>query len=155
MTEKELIEQQEAAENRTVYLMKVGLFFHAYNAGAYVLARVMRYRIKRKTRKGGTEVLTAGFPVDSLDKVVKCLEEAGGTVVRHSDRWIEVGGLDGSPEDALVDKAEAAPGGKSNPSEQWKQEILTFDLVRATPLEAMNFLYGIQKELREQIVNIR
>ena len=151
MTEKELIEQQEATENRTVYLMKVGLFFHAYNAGAYVLARVMRYHIKRKIRKSGTEILTAGFPVDSLNKVVKCFEEVGGTVVRHSDRWIEVSGLDGSPEDALVDMAETAPRGKSDLSEHWKQEILTFDLVRATPLEAMNFLYVIQKELKDQL----
>lgn len=151
MTEKELIEKQAATENRTVYLMKAGLFFHAYNAGAYVLARVMGYRIKRKIRKGGTEILTAGFPVDSLEKVTSCLEEAGGTVVRHSDRWVEVSGLDGSPEDALVDKAETTFRGKSDPSEQWKQEILTFDLVRATPLEAMNFLDGIQKKMSNQI----
>ena len=62
MTEQELIRKQEEGGNETLYLMKVGMFFHAYDAGAFALARLMHYRVKRKARKGGREVLVAGFP---------------------------------------------------------------------------------------------
>ena len=65
MTEQELIRKQEEGGNETLYLMKVGMFFHAYDAGAFALARLMHYRVKRKARKGGREVLVAGFPADS------------------------------------------------------------------------------------------
>lgn len=52
MTEQELIRKQEEGGNETLYLMKVGMFFHAYDAGAFALARLMHYRVKRKARKG-------------------------------------------------------------------------------------------------------
>ena len=46
MTEQELIRKQEEGGNETLYLMKVGMFFHAYDAGAFALARLMHYRVK-------------------------------------------------------------------------------------------------------------
>ena len=35
MTEQELIDRQRARSDGTFYLMKVGMFYHAYDAGAY------------------------------------------------------------------------------------------------------------------------
>lgn len=94
MTEQELIEKQQQSDNGATYLMKVGMFFHAYEAGAFALARATGYRIKRKPRKGGREVLVAGFPAESLDTVISKLEVAGATVTRHNDTFVEIAGLD-------------------------------------------------------------
>ena len=69
MTEQELIDRQRARNDGTFYLMKVGMFYHAYDAGAYALARTMGYRVKCKPRKGGDGVLVSGFPIASLEKV--------------------------------------------------------------------------------------
>ena len=85
MTEQELIKKQEEGGNSTLYLMKVGMFFHAYEAGAFALARLMHYRVKRKARKGGREVLMAGFPADRLEVVAERIVAAGGKVLSQTD----------------------------------------------------------------------
>lgn len=150
MTEQELIRMQEEGNNRTLYLMKVGMFFHAYEAGAFALARATGYRIKRKSRRKGTEVLTAGFPANALDKIIPRLEKAGGTVRKHSDIWIEITGLDSTADETLVDNAERTGQAKVCAAKVWEQDILAFDLTRSTPLEAMNFLSEIQNKLRNK-----
>ena len=150
MTEQELIRKQEEGGNETFYLMKVGMFFHAYNAGAFALARVMHYRVKRKPRKGGREVLTAGFPANSLPTVMERIAAAGGNILSHSDTWVEFSGLDCTPDDTLVDEpvANTKQTSSNNASEAWKRKILDYDLSYATPLDAMNFLSKVQRELR-------
>ena len=43
MKERDLIGLQEKADNQKLYLIKVGMFYHAYNAGAYAIAKLMHY----------------------------------------------------------------------------------------------------------------
>ena len=69
MKERDLIGLQEKADNQKLYLIKVGMFYHAYNAGAYAIAKLMHYKIKRKHRKEG-DILVAGFPVANLQNVI-------------------------------------------------------------------------------------
>lgn len=148
MTEQELIEKQRQSDNGATYLMKVGMFFHAYEAGAFALARATGYRIKRKPRKGGREVLVAGFPAESLDTVISKLEVAGATVTRHNDTFVEIAGLDGTPDEEMVDAGTVTPQSSLKVDAEWKRKILSYDLFASTPLEAMNFLSVIQNELR-------
>lgn len=151
MTEQELIKKQEEDGNSTLYLMKVGMFFHAYNAGAFALARLMHYRVKRKARKGGREVLVAGFPADRLAVVAERIVATGGKVLSQTDTWVEFAGLDATSDDGLVDDVPAAIN-KTAPvdsSDKWKQKILDYDLSCSTPLDALNFLAACQSELRK------
>lgn len=151
MTEQELIKKQEEGGNSTLYLMKVGMFFHAYEAGAFALARLMHYRVKRKARKGGREVLVAGFPADRLAVVAERIVAAGGKVLSQTDTWVEFAGLDATSDDGLVDDVPAAIN-KTVPvdsSDKWKQKILDYDLSCSTPLDALNFLAACQSELRK------
>ena len=152
MTEQELIKKQEENGNSTLYLMKVGMFFHAYNAGAFALARLMHYRVKRKARKGGREVLMAGFPADRLEAVTKRIAAEGGKVLAQTDTWVEFAGLDGTSDDGLVDDVPAAMNGTApaGSADKWKQKILDYDLSCSTPLDALNFLAGVLRELRKQ-----
>ena len=147
MTEQELIDKQEKGNNETLYLMKVGMFFHAYGAGAFALARTTGYRIKRKSRKGGREMLVAGFPAESLNAVVAKLEAAGATVTRHSDILVEVAGLDGTPDEGMVD-TKISDAATDRPDTAWKKRIMEFDLGNSTPLAAMNLLAELQREMR-------
>ena len=50
MTEKEILEKQEASGNQVFYLMLVGKFFLAYGYGAFALSRGTGYRVMRKAR---------------------------------------------------------------------------------------------------------
>ncbi|WP_455665067.1 hypothetical protein [Phocaeicola sp.] len=153
MTEQELIAKQEAGNNETLYLMKVGMFFHAYEAGAFALARLMRYRVKCKPRKGGREVLVAGFPADNLPVVAERIRAAGGKVLTLTDTWVEFAGLDCTADVALVDEPKAVTAGKpqaatEGKADEWKRKILDYDLSSSTPLQALNFLANVQQELK-------
>lgn len=149
MTEQELIAKQQQSDNGTTYLMKVGMFFHAYEAGAFALARASGYRVKRKARKGGREVLVAGFPADSLNAVIVKLETAGAVVIRHSDTFVEMTGLDGTFDGSLVDEPKVIVTVQPDAEVEWKRKILSYNLSGSTPLEAMNFLAEAQGELRD------
>jgi hypothetical protein len=151
MTEQELIAKQENGNNETLYLMKVGMFFHAYGAGAFALARLMHYRVKRKLRKGGREVLVAGFPADNLPVVAARIERAGGKVPVATDTWVEFTGVDATEDRALVDGPENHhPHPDKANMEEWRKRILSFDLSRSTPLQALNFLADVQSELKDR-----
>ena len=152
MTEQELIRKQEEGGNETLYLMKVGMFFHAYDAGAFALARLMHYRVKRKARKGGREVLVAGFPADTLPTVAERIAAAGGKVLAKTDTWVEFAGLDATEDATLIDDipADTKKTVPENPTREWERKIMDYDLSCTTPLDALNFLAGIQKELKNK-----
>lgn len=152
MTEQELIAKHQQSDNVATYLMKVGMFFHAYEAGPFALARATGYRIKRKLRKGGREVLVAGFPAESLDAVIAKLKTAGATIIRHSDTFVEMTGIDGTSNETLADSIN--PDGNYYRKENERTElrklkelIHSFDLVSSTPIEALNFVDRLQKTL--------
>ena len=88
MTEREILERQEQTGNQQFLLVLVGSFLHAYGNGAFALARVTGYRVRRKQRRWG-EVLTCGFPAIHFDRVRLQVYAAGGrrvkAVVRTGD----------------------------------------------------------------------
>ena len=50
MTEKEILQQQEANDQIAFYLIAVGMFYHAYGCGAFALSRATGYRVLRGHR---------------------------------------------------------------------------------------------------------
>lgn len=145
MTEAELIEKQRVLEGKAYYLMKVGMFYHAYENGAFALARLMDYRVKRKVRKGEKVVLVAGFPVGCLEKVSGKMFEAGIDIrpVSDNDNLFLFSGADGTPDESYVDRREKEP----DVLLQVGELIRSFNLGGSTPLEAMNFVDRLQRML--------
>ena len=47
MTEKEILQQQESNGQTAFCLMAVGMFYHAYDCGAFALSRATGYRVLR------------------------------------------------------------------------------------------------------------
>jgi hypothetical protein len=136
MKERELIGLQEKTENQELYLIKVGMFYHAYNAGAYAIAKLMHYKIKRKHRKEG-DVLVAGFPIANLPNVIMCIEEKGGTICCRTEDSIIFSGLDIIPEETLIKKDEPPVEVADS---ALRNAIRNFDLMNSSPINAMNFI---------------
>jgi hypothetical protein len=152
--EQELINKQEESGNEVLCLMKIGYFFHAYNAGAYALARVMNYRVMRKVRRSGLEILTAGFPADNLELVIDSITAAGGRILSQTDDWIEFTGLDCTSEGIEVEEQEkrqkAPKVAAESPQETDLAKIIrSYDLLHSAPLDAMLFIAKLQALVSE------
>ncbi len=154
LKEQELIQKQEESGNEVLCLMKIGYFFHAYNAGAYALARVMNYRVMRKVRRSGLEILTAGFPSNNLDLVIDSITAAGGRILSQTDDWVEFTGLDCTSEGIEVEEQEKrlkvpkVSAGSPQETDLAKM-IRSYDLLHSAPLDAMIFIAKLQALVSE------
>jgi DNA mismatch repair ATPase MutS len=139
MNEQEIIAKQEESGNALLYLMKMGMFFHAYGAAAYALSHV-HYRVIEKLRCHGVKLVTAGFPVSRLSHVIEKIKEVGGKVNVVSDNIVEFSDVDTS-----MVKAEHQLG-----VENILKIIRDYDLSNSTPLGAINFIARLQETLKKQ-----
>jgi len=163
MTEKEILDKQEAADNREFYLMLIGRFYHAYGNGAFALSRVTGYHVRRKQRKLG-EVLVLGFPIDRFDSVRDRVRDAGGEMEPVDGKTWLFRGLDGTPDLSMVSEPKPSPSVQSvvssppaevrmepAPEINWLEDAVRhFDLSMATPMDAMLFLNQLKQRLQRE-----
>ena len=162
MTEKEILQQQETNGQTAFYLIAVGMFYHAYGCGAFALARATGYRVLRKHRKHG-DILVCGFPANQLEMVLQRLREAGGEVEQTAEKTFLFCGLDGTPDESMIEESEGKESGgqvhdcsmtayhATCPPDSWlADELLSFNLSLSTPMDAMNLIARLQKRLREE-----
>ena len=157
MTEKEILQQQDANQQTACYLIAVGMFYHAYGCGAFALSRATGYRVLRKHRKH-SDILTCGFPVNQLEMVLQRIREADGEVEQTGEKTFLFRGLDGTPDERLIE--EQKPQIAISPSKEVLQpeasfswlanELLSFNLSLSTPMDAMNLIARLQKRLRDE-----
>lgn len=157
MTEKEILQQQDANQQTAFYLIAVGMFYHAYGCGAFALSRATGYRVLRKHRKH-SDILTCGFPVNQLEMVLQRIREADGEVEQTGEKTFLFRGLDGTPDERLIE--EQKPQIAISPSKEVLQpeasfswlanELLSFNLSLSTPMDAMNLIARLQKRLRDE-----
>jgi len=152
--EQELIKKQEESGNEVLCLMKIGFFFHAYNAGAYALARVMNYRVARKVRRSGLEMMTAGFPSEKLPLVLESITAAGGRILSQTDDCVEFTGIDCTSEGIEVVEKEKKVKASREPEESSRESelakmIRSYDLLHSAPLDAMIFIAKLQALVSE------
>lgn len=164
MTEQEILTQQEASGNTEFFLILIGRFLHAYGNGAFALARITGYRVRRQQRKSG-EVLVLGFPIDRLENVRECIRDAGGDVESVDAKTWKFRGVDGTPDPDMVSEPkqiEVPPVSAVLPPVEagkppccadanWLVEaVRSFDLSDATPIDAMMFLNSLKQRLHRQ-----
>ncbi|MEG2181297.1 MAG: hypothetical protein RRZ66_12115, partial [Bacteroidales bacterium] len=64
-----------------------------------------------------------------MNTVISKLEVTGATVTRHSDIFVEIVGLDGTPDEEMVDAGTVKDIADPPTSDTaWKNRILNFDL---------------------------
>jgi len=146
--EQELINRQEESGNEVLCLMKIGFFFHAYNAGAYALARVMKYRVARKVRRSGLEMMTAGFPSEKLPSVLESITAAGGRILSQTDDCVKFTGIDYASDGIVViekeKKAKVLTQDEPLHESELAKMIRSYDLLHSTPLDAITFIGRLQ-----------
>jgi DNA mismatch repair ATPase MutS len=138
MKELELIEKQKSGDNKYLYLVKVGMFYHAYDAAAYAISRLMHYKIKRKHRRGG-DVLVAGFPISGIQKAIDMITSAGGEVSKEAEDVIVFSGIDASADEKMIVEEKDI---KQNMAINYPlvDAIKSFDLMNSSPMNAMHFI---------------
>jgi len=155
MTERELIRKQAEYGEERFPVVRSGKFFLACDCGAFALARATGYRVMRRPRREGC-VLTTGFPESRLEKVLGQIAAAGGRIERQDADSFVFSGVDGGEDETLVSEQprkelRKGKGAERIPAEQTLREtIRSFDLSRSTPMEAMNFIDRLQKQLRAE-----
>ena len=162
MTEQDILRRQEINGQKEFYLMLVGQFYHAYGYGAFALARASGYRVVRKRRRSG-EVVTAGFPVSSLERVRGRIEEHHGELRTLEGGMLMFTGIDGTPDASMISEAPdrqlevsmasaatcvAEPDAGSDVRDVLARMVRDYNLSSSTPLDAMNFIGQLQRLLR-------
>jgi len=166
MTEIEILQRQEQSGNQEFYLILIGRFYHAYGHGAFALARLTGYQVRRMQRKLG-EVLVVGFPIDRFDSVLNKVRDNGGEMESVDSKTWKFRGLDGTPDLSMVTEPKPQPTPQvqlpvaTAPSEPvevleshasdeygWLIEaVRSFDLSLARPVDAMIFLSDLKQRL--------
>lgn len=156
MTENELVQRQQEYGDKRFVVTKSGKFFSAYGCGAFALARATGYRVMRRQRKGGHFVLTTGFPEGRIENVLEQIVACGGKIVEQDTDGFVFAGIDGSEDDGLVSEQkppkEHKDTGIRKDKATLRERIMSFDLSRSTPMEAMLFLDTLQKQIKENTV---
>ncbi len=101
MTEQEICDRQRENANQEMYLQLRGTFWRAYDGGAFALARVTGYQIKRlKT----IDRFQLGFNQSALEKVLGKMRVAGMgySEYKEGENLITFCGGDPTPDDRLV-----------------------------------------------------
>lgn len=149
MTEKEIIAKQAENGNTLFYLQKSGLFFRAFDGGAFVLARVSGYSVVRHRRKEG-DVLIAGFPEASLPKVMEQFAANGIELTPQSDTgalFLFRGG-DPTPDESMVTVAKEKVAEADSTDyiylKDLRKDLLAINVADCTPQEAMAHLRNLQ-----------
>ena len=151
MTEKEVLDLQQQSGNQEFYLILIGSFMHAYGNGAFALSRATGYRVMRKQRKQLGEILTTGFPISQLDNVRNKIYDAGGEMEKVNEKTWIFRGINGTPDENLISELinpTPGPSPKRGGEFGLADEILGFNLSMSTPMDAMNLIAKLQKQLK-------
>ena len=157
MTVEEIIAHE--CRSGHLCLMLQGMFMRAYNGSAQTLARLTGYRLKRHSLwREERPVCYCGFPFAQLERVGALIADVGGVLERSGEGYAEFSGLDVSFDASAAlalplreprRKKAAMPAD----GDGLARRIAEFDLARATPLEAMNFIGELQRQLFAAEVN--
>lgn len=155
---------------RTLKLFKEGLFYKCYNQDAMVFAKLVKpYRVSVKYIKSvGAEVLSLGFPASEVSRgnlTLEMLCEAlgatnyegeGENVTFHLKEDVKQNYE--SWRDAIVMESTAQYNSKPSScetsiSEPYNTELVAmiknFDLANSTPMQGLNFIQQLKKEVQK------
>lgn len=137
-------------------LHKEGIFYKLYNQHAMLfIQNIKPLKITVKFIKTVNQhVYSAGFPVSLIDTVKKQLSDLGGSI-EESEKMVVCTGVNWEKENDYMQWCEqqkevesTRKSGNTNMTNVEKQ-IVSFQVMRKTPLEAMNFIVELQGQLNK------
>ncbi|MDR0907824.1 MAG: hypothetical protein LBM63_04375 [Rikenellaceae bacterium] len=156
MTTQEILDL-EATNNDKIHLLREGGFWIAYEKSAFRWAKTVKpYKIKKKFVKTvGCEVVSLGFPTSALDAIVtqSVLEK-----VEETEKQVTFVAPDPLTDEEFNEWKAAVELFETKPKQQDAQteatgiarQILDFGIESATPIECMNFLAELKRQIRDE-----
>lgn len=167
---KEKIAQELNNEN-SIYLLKEGIFWRAYNQSAMRLVNNLKSLkiIRKYIKKAGQEIFYCGFPESSLPDILKKAVDEGFIVTEINDKKIVISGvlnhddyknwMENQPQAPLLNplpKRERATdeflNKKNGTGSTIIQQIQNYPLENATPLETMLFVQKLKQSIKDGMV---
>ncbi len=147
-----------AANTRQLSLHKEGIFYKLYNQHAMLFTENIKpLKIQVKFIKIVKQlVYSCGFPASVLEDVKKRLMEHGG-VLDESDKLLMIAAINWPQEPdymrwCRLQEQEAITAEKGHVAglTDIEKQIIGFQVMNKTPLEAMHFIIGLQQELQQR-----
>lgn len=139
-----------ASESGKVYFFKEGIFYKMYNKNAmWFVQKIKAYKIHVKYVKTISQnVYSIGFPIAIFDQFGSRLKEIN-TVLQDTAENYMLYSVDTKIEDGQYKTwcEQYIDNKKETNSHSLKDEIKNFDLANKTPMEALEFISKLQKEL--------
>ena len=132
------------------FLMKVGLFIHAYEGAAFAIHRLTGYKIRLVHRRTG-DIRMLGFNASQQELVRGRLLEAGIKLRDEADGLWSFEGGDTTADESLitVTKTTKERSNETTAAQTSEKtllaEVMGFNLSASTPMEAMIFLSDLQR----------
>ena len=149
MKEFEILKIQEASGNKTLFLQKCGGFYRGAGDCAFLLNKVMGYKVRCVERKNGGKVYVAGFPIANINSVIKKLIEYG-VVLPDDEKFVPTDCItmkyDGVIEKFEVPVAENKQIVVSVPEniQAVYDAVMGYDVSSTTPMAAINFINDLK-----------
>lgn len=152
---------QELNNANSIYLLKEGIFWRAYNQSAMRFVNNMKpLKIIRKyIKKAGQEIFYCGFPESSLDNIREKAIEKGFQITEINDKKIVISGV--SAEEDYKNWMKNQPAclnesvvqyAKRNTPDNIIQQIQNYPLENATPMETMLFIQKLKQSIKDGII---
>lgn len=158
---KEKIVQELTNEN-SIYLLKEGIFWRAYNQSAMRFVNNLKpLKIIRKyIKKVKQDIFYCGFPESSLNDILKKAVEKGFQITETGDKKIVISGVSAEEDykNWMRNQKPLSPLGigesvkKENDFDNIIQQIQQYPLENATPLETMMFVQKLKQSIKDGII---
>ena len=153
----EIIQKEKTNVNK-VFLIKEIIFWRAYEVSAMLfINNIKKFSLlKRYIKKIANNIVFIGFPDSSLDSILKIVVEKGYKIDTRSEKLIELAGFNeitnfNELKSEFVIKKDEDDLFTGNCSDKIKiiiNKVKNYPVATQTPVETMNFVAEIQKELK-------
>jgi hypothetical protein len=158
---KEKIAQELNNEN-SIYLLKEGIFWRAYNQSAMRFVNNLKpLKIIRKyIKKVKQDIFYCGFPESSLADIRERAVEKGFQITETGGKKIVISGVSAEEDykNWMENQKPLSPLGigesvkKENDFDNIIQQIQQYPLENATPLETMMFVQKLKQSIKDGII---
>lgn len=140
-----------AAQPYKLFLFKEGMFYKLYNQNAmWFVDQIKAYKVNNKFVKTVNQnVYSIGFPVSSLQQIEQQLKNIKAVIQQTTAHYITytIPHIIEKNNYMAWCKQHTISNTYTNTTVSLKQQIQGFDLANKTPMQALEFISKLQKEL--------
>lgn len=140
-----------AAQPNRLYLFKEGMFYKVYNQNAmWFVNHIKAYKVSSRFIKTvNQDIFSIGFPVSNLQKLQQQLKSIKAVIQQTTAHYVTYTIPHAIEKTNYLAWCKQHTNGNANTisTATLKQHIQGFDLANKTPMQALEFISKLQKEL--------